>query len=82
MDLGQSAAAFKRARWLADLAAAILVAEEAANRLVAAGRHVSETQALLDQLRSVKGEVEALRLGGWRAPVQEIGSKWIKFGDN
>lgn len=81
MDLGQSAAAFKRARWLADLAAAIQAAEEAANRLVAAGRNVAETRALLDQLRSVKDEVESLRLGGWRAPVQEIGSKWIKFGD-
>ena len=81
MDLGQSAAAFKRARWLAELAAAIQAAEETAKRLVLAGQHVSATRELQEQLQAVKREVEDLRLGGWRAPVQEIGSKWIKLGD-
>jgi hypothetical protein len=81
MDLGQSASAFRRARWLAELAGAIDLAEEAAKRLVAARRHTAEALDLLQQLHSAKREVEDLRLGGWRAPVQEIGSKWIKLGD-
>ena len=80
MDLGQSSSAFRRARWLAELAAAIESAEAAAKRLVLAGRHVSEARDLLQQLAAAKVEVKHLRLGGWRAPVQEIGSKWIGLG--
>lgn len=80
VDLGQSAAAFKRARWLAELAAAVQSAEDAAERLIQSGRHVSETLELKQQLKKVRQEVEDLRLGGWRAPIQEIGSKWIKLG--
>lgn len=79
MDFGQSAAAFKRARWLAELAGAIDTAEGAAKRLVAEDRHAAEARDLLQQLDVVKREVEDLRLGGWRAPVREIGSKRINL---
>ena len=52
IDFGQSAAAFKRAKWLAELAAAIDAADGAARRLVAQGRHIAEAQELLKQLHA------------------------------
>lgn len=79
MDCGHSATAFKRAKWLAELAAAIGSAEEAAKRLIAEGRHATEAQDLLHQLHAAKVDIEDLRLGGWRAPAREIGSKWIEL---
>lgn len=79
MDFGQPAAAFKRAKWLAELASAIDSAEAAAKRLVAEGRHTTEALDLLQELHAAKLEIEDLRLGGWRAPLREIGSKWIKL---
>lgn len=79
MNLGQSGTAFRRARWLAELATAIEAAEQAANRLLGAGPHVSEAHELQRQLRAVKREIEDLRLAGWRAPMQEIGSKRIEL---
>lgn len=81
MECAQSAAAFKRARWLAELAEAIDAAEDAANQLVLSGQHVDEARELQEQLRIVKRELEDVRLGGWRAPAREIGSKWIKLGE-
>jgi hypothetical protein len=82
MDFGQSAAAFKRAKWLAELAAAIDSADAAAKRLILEDRHAAEAQDLLQQLHIVKREIADLRLGGWRAPAREIGSKWIKLRDD
>jgi hypothetical protein len=81
MDFGKSAAAFRRARWLAELADAINAAEDAANQLILSGHQIGEARELQEQLKIVKRELEDVRLGGWRAPAQEIGSKWIKLGE-
>jgi len=80
-DLGHSAEAFGRARWLAELAVAIDAAEEVAQGLLQSGGQVAETRALQERLQAMKREVEDLRLGGWRTPSREIGSKRIELGN-
>jgi hypothetical protein len=79
MDLGRSSAAFERARWLAELATAIEDAERTLGQLRPTAIDGEEASALHRRVMAAKREIEDLRLGGWRAPVQELGSKWIKL---
>jgi len=79
MDLGRLSSGFHRARWLAELSLAVDGAEASTRRLLLTSAPPHEAQLLLDRIIAARREMSDIRLGGWRAPVQEIGSKWINL---
>lgn len=76
MNLGQLSSGFDRARWLAELAQAVDEAEVTASRLALTPAWREAVQ-LLERIAAARQEIRDLRLGGWRAPLNEIGSKRI-----
>ena len=68
-----------RARALAELAVAIAKVQEAAENYDFPQEHALEALALTTRLEAIRIEVEDLRRGGWRTPVQMLGSKRINL---
>ncbi|QIK79388.1 hypothetical protein G7077_11225 [Sphingomonas piscis] len=81
MDLGRLSSGFHRARWLAELAIAMDEAEATARKLLYTSHAYDEAAALLPAITAARQEIRSLQLGGWRAPVQQIGSKRIGLGN-
>jgi hypothetical protein len=79
MEITRSGSGAERARWLAELALALEQAEQAAKGLGITAPASEELRQLRDRIELVREEVEDLRRGNWRAPVQELGSKWIRL---
>ncbi len=78
---GRGAAASDRARWLAELAAAIARAQDLAWRLGYAEGESAEARDLYRQLEAARLELGSLRRGGWdRSPV-DVCPKWMKLPD-
>jgi hypothetical protein len=80
MDVSKLPSGAEKARWLAELALTVDQAQRAARSLEITQLHGAEAKALQVRLELIKNEVDDLRRGGWRAPSQELGSKWIKLG--
>ena len=66
------AVALERARWLAELADAIAQAQKLAWTLGVSEGDCEEARDLYARLELVRGELEALRFGGWIEVRMEI----------
>ena len=71
------AAAVDRARWLDELAGAIVQAQRLTWRLGVLEGDCEEARVLYARLESVLGEVESIRLSDWAEFRQEIDPKWL-----
>jgi hypothetical protein len=66
-----------KARWLDELAAAIVQAQRLTWRLGVVEGDCEEARGLYGRLEAVLGEVETLRLSDWTDIRQEIDPKWL-----
>lgn len=71
------AAAGDRARWLEELAAAIVQAQRLTWRLGVLEGDSWEARGLYARLEALLGEVESLRVSDWAGIRQEIDPKWL-----
>lgn len=70
--------ALERARWLAELAQAIAQAQKLVWTLGVSEGDSGEARDLYARLELVRGEVEALRFGGWVEVRTEIDPMWLR----
>ena len=68
----------ERARWLAELAAAIEEAQRVAWRLGVAEGDSSEAKELYARLEVARAEVESLRRGGWSRQEVDFPPLWLQ----
>lgn len=71
--------AAERARWLADLAAAIDEAQRIAWRLGSGEESNPEALNLYQRLEAARAEVDALRRSGWASGAAEVPPEWIEL---
>lgn len=77
MDRNQLSSA-ERARWLADLAAAIEDAQRVARNLGHSESGSSEAKELYAQLEAARVEVESLRRGHWPRKELDLPPNWLQ----
>jgi hypothetical protein len=70
--------ALERARWLAELAQAIAQAQKLVWTLGVIEGDCEEARELYARLELVRGDVEALRFGGWVEVRKEIDPLWLE----
>jgi hypothetical protein len=73
------ASASDRARWLTDLAEAIVQAQRVAWALGIAEGDDPDAKELYGRLESARVEVESLRHGRWSRPSSELNPIWTKL---
>lgn len=72
------AVALERARWLAELAQAIAQAQKLVWTLGVIEGDNEEARELYTRLELARGDVEALRFGGWVEVRKEIDPLWLE----
>jgi len=78
-QLGERPGAAERARWLAELAAAVDEAQRIARTLSVSRGGCAEAEDLYGRLDAVRIEIEDLRRGGWGARATQIDPRWTSL---